>query len=69
MRPHILYTISTYFLFEFNLLNLLCLRTFLLPKESNFIFYPYPLELPKSIFSSVTTRLQFLNIFFTMAKK
>jgi hypothetical protein len=30
MRPHILYTISTYFLFEFNLLNLLCLRTFLL---------------------------------------
>jgi hypothetical protein len=30
MKPHILYTISTYFLFEFNISNLLCLGTFLL---------------------------------------
>jgi hypothetical protein len=37
MRPHILYTISTYFLFEFSLSNLLCLRTFLLLEESNYI--------------------------------
>jgi hypothetical protein len=30
MKPHILYTISTYFLFEFNLSNLLCLGAFFL---------------------------------------
>ncbi len=30
MQSHILYTISIYFLFEFNLSNLLCLRAFLL---------------------------------------
>jgi hypothetical protein len=30
MRPHILYTISTYFLFEFDLPNLLCLGSLLL---------------------------------------
>jgi hypothetical protein len=33
MRPHILCTISTYFLFEFSLSCNLCLRTFLLLEE------------------------------------
>jgi hypothetical protein len=30
IRPHIFYTISNWFLFEFSLSNLLCLRAFLL---------------------------------------
>ncbi len=35
MRLHILYTISTYFLFEFSLSNHLCLTTFLLLEGQN----------------------------------
>ncbi len=69
MKPHILYTISTYFLFEFNLSNVLCLIALLLLEESNYIFSPSPSKLPSSDFSMVTTHLQFLNIYFTMAKR
>ncbi len=69
MRPHILYAISTYFLFEFSLSNLLCLGSILLFEESNCIISPSPLELPSSIFLMGTTCLQLLNIYFTMAKK
>ncbi len=57
MKPHIFYTISTYFLFEFNLSNLLCLRSLLLLEESNCIFSPFPLELPISIIFMATTHL------------
>ncbi len=69
MKSHILYIISTCFLLEFNLSSLLCLRAFLLLKESNCILSPSPPKLPSSIFSMVTIRLQFLNIYFIMAKK
>ncbi len=69
MRPHILYTISTYFLFEFSLSNVSCLGAFLLFEKSNWIFPPSPPKLPSSNFSTTTTHLQFLNIYFTMAKK
>jgi hypothetical protein len=41
MRPHILNTISPYFLFEFSLSNLLCLRSFLPLEEKNCIFPPF----------------------------
>ncbi len=61
MRPHILYTILTYFLFEFNLSNLLCLGSFKLLEESNCILSPSPFKLPNSIFSMATTRLQLLK--------
>jgi hypothetical protein len=40
MRVHILNTISHYFLFEFNLSNLLCLRSFLPLEEENYTFSP-----------------------------
>ncbi len=69
MKSHILYTISTCFLLEFNLSNLLCLKAFLLLKESYCILSPSPPKLPSSIFSTFTICLQFLNIYFTMAKK
>ncbi len=69
MKLHILYTISTCFLFEFNLSNLLCLGAFSLLEESNCIFSPYLVELPSSNFSTITTHLQFLDIYFTMAKR
>ncbi len=64
MRPHIFYTISTCFLFEFSLLNLLSLGAFLLLEKSNCIISPFPLELFSSIFYITTTYLQFLNIYF-----
>ncbi len=51
MRPHIIYTISTCFLFEFNLSKLLCIGSFLLLEESKCILPPSPRELLSSIFS------------------
>ncbi len=69
MKLHIFYTISTCFLFEFNLSNLLCLGAPLLLEESNCIFFPFSLELPSSNFFTTTTHLQLLNIYFMMAKK
>jgi len=67
MRPHIFY--STYFLLQFSLSNLLCLGTFLLLEKLNCILSPSPPELPSSNFSIAITHLQFLNIYFTMAKR
>jgi hypothetical protein len=62
MKLHILYTISTCFLFQFNLSNLLCLGSFLLLEELNCIFLPSPFKLPSSVFFMATTHLQLLNI-------
>ncbi len=47
----------------------LCVGSFLLLEESNCILSPSPPELPSSIFSTTTTCLQLLNIYFTMAKR
>jgi hypothetical protein len=60
MRPYILNTISHYFLFEFNLSNLLHLRS-LLPLEERKLdcFPPSPLELISSNFFVTTIHLQF----------
>ncbi len=67
MRPHILY--STYFLLQFNLSNLLCFGAFLLHEESNCILPPSPPKLLGSNFSTATTHLPFLNIYFTMERR
>jgi hypothetical protein len=67
MRSHTIY--STYFLHQFNLSNLLCFETFLLLEESNYIISPSPPQLPSFNFSTTTTHLQFLNIYFIVAKK
>ncbi len=67
MRPHIL--CSTYFLFEFSISNLLCLRAFLLIEESNCILSPSPPKLPRSNFFMATTHLQFLYIYVITAKR
>ncbi len=67
-RSHILYTISTCFLFGFNLSNLLCLKAILILEESYYIFPPSPPKLLSSNFSMATTHLQFVNIYFIMAK-
>lgn len=57
-RLHILNTISTFFLFEFSLSNLLHLGLFLLCEKENYIFPPSPPKLPTFIFSMATTCLQ-----------
>jgi hypothetical protein len=67
MKPYILY--STYFLLQFSLSNLLCLEAFLLLEELNCILSPSPPELPSANFSTTITHLQFINIYFTMAKR
>jgi hypothetical protein len=41
----------------------------LLLEESNYILSPSPPKLINSNFSTTTTHLQFLNIYFTMAKR
>ncbi len=69
MKSHILYTISTYFLLEFNISSLLCIGAFLLLKKTNYVLSSFPPKLRSSIFSTITIRLQFLNIYFRMAKK
>ncbi len=68
MKPHILNTIS-HLLFEFNLSNLLCLRSFLSLEKKNYIFPPSPPELTNSIFYTITIHLQLLHIYFTLAKQ
>jgi len=69
MKQHILNTISPYFLFEFNISNLLHLKSFLALEEENYIFSPSPRELINTIFFMVTIHLQLPHIYFTMAKK
>jgi len=69
MRPHIFNTISHYFLFEFNLSNLLRLISFLPLEEENCILFPFQPKLTSSIFSIATIHLQLLQIYFPMEKQ